>query len=75
VTITGHGEKTRHGVFVESVSAHSTLHRPILPPSCREPGGQFGKTVRADIDASAAGGDAGTADVFTEISRATDKLV
>jgi starvation-inducible DNA-binding protein len=34
---------------------------------------QFGKAVRADIDASAAGGDAGTADVFTEISRATDK--
>jgi DNA-binding ferritin-like protein len=29
---------------------------------------QFGKAVRADIDASAAGGDAGTADVFTEIS-------
>ena len=34
---------------------------------------QFGKAVRADIDASAAGGDPGTADVFTEISRATDK--
>ncbi len=29
---------------------------------------QFGKAVRADIDASVAGGDAGTADVFTEIS-------
>jgi starvation-inducible DNA-binding protein len=34
---------------------------------------QFGTAVRADIDASAVGGDAGTADVFTEISRATDK--
>jgi hypothetical protein len=30
-------EKTR--VFVESVSAHSTLHEHILPPPCREAGG------------------------------------
>jgi hypothetical protein len=29
--------------------------------------------VRVDVDASAAGGGAGTADVFTEISLATDK--
>lgn len=34
---------------------------------------QFGKALRADIDAAAEMGDAGTADVFTEISRATDK--
>jgi DNA-binding ferritin-like protein len=34
---------------------------------------QFGKAVRADIDVSAAGGDAGTADMFIEISPATDK--
>jgi starvation-inducible DNA-binding protein len=35
--------------------------------------GQFAKAVRKDIDAAAALGDAGTADVFTEISRETDK--
>lgn len=34
---------------------------------------QFGKAVRADIDKAAEMGDADTADVFTEISRATDK--
>lgn len=34
---------------------------------------QFGKAVRADIDAAAKMGDAATADVFTELSRATDK--
>jgi len=34
---------------------------------------QFGKSVRMDIDAATAGGDADTADVFTEISRETDK--
>jgi len=34
---------------------------------------QFGKAVRQDIDASAETGDAGTADIFTEISRETDK--
>jgi starvation-inducible DNA-binding protein len=34
---------------------------------------QFGKAVRADIDAAGEIGDADTADVFTEISRATDK--
>lgn len=33
----------------------------------------FGRVVRADIDASAALGDADTADVFTELSRETDK--
>jgi hypothetical protein len=38
VTITGHGEKHAYGVFVESVSSHSALHRPILPPPRREPG-------------------------------------
>jgi hypothetical protein len=69
VTITGHEERHAYGVFVESVSAHPTLPRPILPPACREPAlSQFGKAVRADIDASIAGSDAGTADVFTEIS-------
>jgi hypothetical protein len=36
--MTGHGEKHAYGVFVESVSAHSALHRPILPPPRREPG-------------------------------------
>lgn len=35
--------------------------------------GEFGKRLRADIDRAAAFGDADTADVFTEISRATDK--
>lgn len=35
--------------------------------------GQFGTRVRADIDAAAAAGDADTADIFTEISRETDK--
>src|ERR1700730_11073078 len=33
----------------------------------------FAKAVRADIDASASKGDADTADIFTEISRAADK--
>jgi len=33
----------------------------------------FGKTVRAGIDTAAELGDADTADVFTEISRAVDK--
>jgi starvation-inducible DNA-binding protein len=33
----------------------------------------FGKSVRAAIDRAAALGDAGTADIFTEISRAIDK--
>jgi starvation-inducible DNA-binding protein len=57
---------------VESVSGHSTLHRPISSCHLRAVS-EFGKAVRADIDASAAARDAGTADVFTEISRATDK--
>ena len=35
--------------------------------------GQFGKAVRADIDAADKLGDKDTADVFTEISRETDK--
>ena len=35
--------------------------------------GQFGKALRADIDQAAELGDADTADVFTEISRETDK--
>jgi starvation-inducible DNA-binding protein len=34
---------------------------------------RFAKAVRVDIDASASKGDALTADVFTEISRATDQ--
>ena len=34
---------------------------------------EFGKLVRGDIDASAEGGDADTSDIFTEISRETDK--
>jgi starvation-inducible DNA-binding protein len=34
---------------------------------------QFGKAVRADINAATEIGDADSADVFTEISRATDK--
>jgi starvation-inducible DNA-binding protein len=33
----------------------------------------FGKSVRAAIDASAAAGDADTADLFTEVSRGVDK--
>jgi starvation-inducible DNA-binding protein len=33
----------------------------------------FGATVRANIDSSGAAGDQGTADHFTEVSRATDK--
>lgn len=34
---------------------------------------QFGKAVRADIDEAAKINDAGTTDLFTEISRETDK--
>ncbi|GAA0541100.1 starvation-inducible DNA-binding protein [Rhizomicrobium palustre] len=34
---------------------------------------EFGKHLRADIDKAAAIGDADTADVFTEVSRAVDK--
>jgi starvation-inducible DNA-binding protein len=34
---------------------------------------EFAKAVRADIDATANLGDADTADIFTEISRETDK--
>jgi starvation-inducible DNA-binding protein len=33
----------------------------------------FAKAIRADIDASVSKGDADTTDLFTEISRATDK--
>jgi starvation-inducible DNA-binding protein len=35
----------------------------------------FGKKVRADIDATAALGDADTADLFTGISRSIDKML
>jgi len=35
----------------------------------------FGKTTRAAIDASGQAGDAGTADLFTGISRGIDKLL
>jgi starvation-inducible DNA-binding protein len=35
----------------------------------------FGSRVRAAIDEAAKLGDAGTADIFTEISRGTDKLL
>ena len=35
----------------------------------------FGKSARAAIDAAAGEGDAGTADLFTEISRGVDKLL
>lgn len=35
--------------------------------------GEFGKLVRANIDEAAAGGDQDTADLFTGISRETDK--
>jgi hypothetical protein len=56
VTIIDHG-KTR--VFVESVSVQSTLHRPILPPPCREAGGPVRKAVRADTDSTTAGGGGG----------------
>jgi starvation-inducible DNA-binding protein len=34
---------------------------------------QFGKAARQDIDMAAEAGDADTADVFTEVSRAADK--
>ena len=34
---------------------------------------QFGKQIRADIEKAGANGDAGTADLFTQISRETDK--
>src|SRR5437870_4077509 len=73
VTITGHGENA-YGCL-------RSRSRPIphfTDPSCHLRAvsralAQFGKAVRADIDASTDGGDASTADVFTEISRATDK--
>ena len=35
----------------------------------------FGKKVRADIDATAELGDADTADLFTGISRSIDKML
>jgi starvation-inducible DNA-binding protein len=35
----------------------------------------FGKLVRAAIDEAANGGDADTADLFTEVSRETDKVL
>ncbi|MDX2153328.1 MAG: DNA starvation/stationary phase protection protein Dps [Bryobacteraceae bacterium] len=35
----------------------------------------FGKLIRENIDKAAAAGDADTADLFTEISRAADKLL
>ena len=35
----------------------------------------FGKSARSAIDAAANGGDADTADLFTEISRGVDKLL
>jgi starvation-inducible DNA-binding protein len=37
--------------------------------------GQFGKALRQDIDAAATMPEADTADIFTEISRETDKLL
>jgi starvation-inducible DNA-binding protein len=37
--------------------------------------GAFGKLVRADIDTAAAAGDAGTADLFTQISREVDQYL
>lgn len=36
---------------------------------------KFGKSTRAAIDAAAAGGDADTADLFTEVSCGVDKLL
>jgi starvation-inducible DNA-binding protein len=33
----------------------------------------FGKAVRRNIDEAAEAGDQGTADLFTEVSRSTDK--
>lgn len=36
---------------------------------------EFGKNVRSAIDVAATAGDADTADVFTEVSRGTDKLL
>jgi starvation-inducible DNA-binding protein len=35
----------------------------------------FGATARAAIDSAAKAGDAGTADLFTEVSRGVDKLL
>ncbi len=35
----------------------------------------FGKLVRAAIDSATTAGDAGTADLFTEVSRGIDKLL
>lgn len=37
--------------------------------------GAFGATIRTAIDHAAAAGDAGTADLFTEISRGIDKML
>lgn len=36
---------------------------------------QFGKLARGDIDSAAGDGDADTADLFTQVSRETDKLL
>src|SRR5437870_2730831 len=70
VTITGHGEKHTYGVFVQSVWPIPQF----TDPSCQLRAvsralAQFDTAVRTDMDASAAGSDAGTADAFTEISR------
>jgi hypothetical protein len=66
-------EKHAYEVFVESVWAHHFTNPFYHLRAESRALAQFGKAVRADIDASAAGGDPGTADVFTEISRAADK--
>ena len=66
---------------VQTTAKQTTLYEYALKASTGEQHlkaiaavlGQFSKTTRMDIEASTALGDADTADVFTELSRETDK--
>jgi starvation-inducible DNA-binding protein len=67
---------------VQTTAAATTLSE-VYPLQARDGGahlqilaaslGHFGKKIRADIDTAAQSNDPGTADLFTEISRETDK--
>lgn len=56
-------------------SRPSDLSGPAFVAALSDSLAAFGSTVRANIDRAAAAGDADTADLFTEISRAVDKAL
>src|SRR4029077_12989018 len=55
MTITGQGKTPHVGCFWIRSRPHSTLHRPIRPPPCREPGaGPVHRTLEGDGQAAVA---------------------